>query len=270
MIIRNDFRGKAVLITGGTKGLGLAIGLAFGKLGAQAYLTYKWGSASEESIKKAFEEAGAPAPELIEADVAYQEDTENLLNKIKEKHDGIEVFVSNVSFAQVGQGIEGYRKRSFLKSLEYSAWPFIGYTQEIKKVFGKYPHYVLATSCDGPDTYYPGYDYVATSKVVMEVFARYMAKHLFKEGVRVNIIRARPISTDSLRATFGEEFEPFLKKYYNDDYFIDVEQVGDAAVALCSGLMDAMTGQVILLDKGVSFHDNLMRLFEHRAEYGLE
>jgi enoyl-[acyl-carrier-protein] reductase (NADH) len=97
-----------------------------------------------------------------------------------------------------------------------------------------------------------------------------MAKHLFEEErANVNIIRSRPVSTESLVATFGEQFEPFLRQYYGDDYFIEVEAVGQAALALCSGLMDAMTGQVILLDKGVAFQDNMMRLFEHRADYGL-
>jgi enoyl-[acyl-carrier-protein] reductase (NADH) len=178
--------------------------------------------------------------------------------------------VSNVSFAQVGGGLDSYNRRRLMKSLEYSAWPLMGHVQKIKKVFGRYPRYTLGTSCDGPDTYYPGYEYVAVSKTVIETFCRYMAKQLYEEErAKINVIRSRPVSTESLRATFGEDFEPFLKKYYNDDYFIEVEAVGRAALALCSGLMDAMTGQVILLDKGVAFQDNLMRLFEQRANYGL-
>jgi enoyl-[acyl-carrier-protein] reductase (NADH) len=60
-----------------------------------------------------------------------------------------------------------------------------------------------------------------------------------------------------------------LRKYYSDDYFVELEDFGQAALALCSGLMDAVTGQVILLDKGVAFQDNLMRLFEEREHYGL-
>jgi hypothetical protein len=40
-------------------------------------------------------------------------------------------------------------------------------------------------------------------------------------------------------------------------------------VALTSGLMDAVSGQVILLDKGVCFGNNLMCLFEHRSEHSL-
>jgi enoyl-[acyl-carrier-protein] reductase (NADH) len=269
-MIKNDFRNKAVLVTGGTKGLGLAIALAFAKEGAQTYLTYKWGTADEDALIKSFTDVGAPAPRLLEADASVKEDTIALLEAIKEHHDSIEVFVSNVSFAQVGGDVEQYKRRHFLKSLQYSAWPFMGYTQLTKKIFGSYPRYILATSCDGPETYYPGYEFVASSKVVMETFCKYMGKHLYPEGSRINILRSRPVSTDSLRATFGEDFEPFLRKYYGDDYFISAEEVGEAALCLCSGLLDAMTGQVVLLDRGVAFEDNMMRLFQHREEYGLE
>ena len=269
-MLLNDFTDKAVLITGGTKGLGLATGLAFGRHGAMVYLTNKWGSADELAIRARFAEAGAPEPTIVEADAAADEDTEELMQRIARRHDSVEVFVSNVSFAQVGGDIKKYKKKSLLTSLSYSAWPLISYTQQIHKTFGRYPRYVVGSSCDGPDIYYPGYDFVAASKEMMEVFCRYINAELFDEDVRINILRSRPVSTESLVQTFGEEFEPFLRKYRGDEYFIEAEQVGEATLALCSGLMDAVSGQVILLDKGVAFSDNLMRLFEHRAEYGLE
>jgi enoyl-[acyl-carrier-protein] reductase (NADH) len=270
-MIRNDFHGKAVLITGGTKGLGLAIGLAFGAEGAEVFLTHKWGSADEDEVRRRFADCGAPEPRIIEADASQKDDTKQLLAQIKQTHDEVFVFVSNVSFAQVGPGLDKYKKRSLFKSLEYSAWPMIEHVQQIKQIFGRWPRYTLGTSCDGPDTYYPGYDFVAASKIVMETFCRYMAKHMFESGepARINIIRSRPVPTESLVATFGEGFEPFLRKYFSDDYLVELEEVGQAALALCSGLLDAMTGQVILLDKGVSFEDNLMRMYEHREEYGL-
>ena len=47
----NDFRGKAVLVTGGTRGIGLATGLAFGRRGADVTLTYKWGAEDEDAIR---------------------------------------------------------------------------------------------------------------------------------------------------------------------------------------------------------------------------
>lgn len=269
-MIRNDFNGKAVLVTGGTKGLGLAIGLVFGRRGAHVYLTNKWESADEAKIVHRFNEEGAPLePAIIQADAAEEEDTRRVMSLVRQGHDGLEVFVSNVSFAQVTHGVEEYSKRALFNSLGYSAWPLVGYLQQVKETFGSFPRYVVGTSSDGPDTYYPGYDFVAFSKTVMEVLCRYIATELLDEDVRINILRSRPVSTESLVATFGEEFEPFLKKYYGDNYFILAEEVANAVLALCSGLMDAVSGQVILLDRGVAFSDNLMRLFEERHDYGL-
>ena len=46
----NDFAGRAVLVTGGTRGIGLATGLAFGELGAAVTLTHKWGSVDEDDL----------------------------------------------------------------------------------------------------------------------------------------------------------------------------------------------------------------------------
>jgi NAD(P)-dependent dehydrogenase (short-subunit alcohol dehydrogenase family) len=269
MRLPNDYTDKAVLVTGGTKGLGLAIGLAFGAEGAHVYLTHKWGSADEDQIRQRFAQLGAREPVILEADAALLEDAIALLETVKRDHERIETFISNVSFAQVIKGMEQYNKRAFFKSLDYSAWPFVGYLLQIRQILGCYPRYVIATSCDGPNTYYPGYDFVAVSKAMIETFCRYISTHLFEEDVRVNVLRSRPVATDSLVATFGQGFEPFLKKYYSDDYFIDASEVADAVLALCSGMMDQVSGQVILLDRGVGFCDNLMRLYEDRENYGL-
>ena len=268
--LKNDFSGKAVLITGGTKGIGLATGLAFGRVGARVYLTHKWGSADEPSLAAQFAAVGAHPPVVLAADAAAEEDTRGVFEAVAERHDRLDVLVSNVSFAKVIQSFEDYRRRDFLRSMEYSAWPLVGYVQAAFRTFSKYPRYVIGTSCDGPDVYYPGYDFVAAAKKVTEVFCRYMARHFFEQDVRVNIVRSRPVSTDSLRATFGDEFESFLRKYGGDRYFIEPDEVASAILALCSGWMDAMTGEVIMLDRGVAFSDNLMALFERRDELGLD
>ena len=49
-----DFRDKVVLVTGGTRGIGLAVGLAFGRAGASVYLTHRCGSADEAVIRERF------------------------------------------------------------------------------------------------------------------------------------------------------------------------------------------------------------------------
>ena len=68
-----DLRGKTALITGGTKGIGLASALALAEAGAQVSLTFKWGSADQEKVAEEFAARGALRPGFYEADAAEEQ-----------------------------------------------------------------------------------------------------------------------------------------------------------------------------------------------------
>jgi NAD(P)-dependent dehydrogenase (short-subunit alcohol dehydrogenase family) len=82
--LQQDFKDRVVLITGGTRGIGLACGLAFGRQGARTVLTHRWGSADEDELRARFVAVGAPPPLVIEADASREEDTARLLGRLKE------------------------------------------------------------------------------------------------------------------------------------------------------------------------------------------
>ena len=256
-----DFSGKVALITGGTRGIGLETGLSFGKRGALCVLTYRWGDHDEESIYNAFAKVKAPKPILIQADVSNNDDTIALLNQLKEHTTKIDIFISNVSSAMVISCFEDYTLKGLKQSISYSTWPMIGYTKEIHKVFGHYPKYIIGVSSTGPTDYSIGYDYVAASKTVMEVFVKYLNFRLRKFDVCINAVRSRAIKTQSLEATFGKELADFAKKFVPDNYWIQPEELSESIVALCSGYCDTISGQTITVDKGTSFFDNLMEIY---------
>ncbi|NVB38689.1 SDR family oxidoreductase [Pseudenhygromyxa sp. WMMC2535] len=270
-LMRRRLEGKAVIITGGTKGIGLACGLAFGSCGARTYLTNRWGSADEGAIASAFAEVGAPAPVILEADASLDEDTASLMERVHADvgDGGLEVLISNVSFAHISQEHHDLSFKGLKRSLTYSAWPFVSYLQHAKQRFGRLPRYAIGMSSRGPEYFLPGYDFVAASKAVMETFCRYLTSDLLDEDIRINVLRANPVETESLEATFGPEFAPFCKKWYAEGFFIQPREVAEAALALCSGLMDGVRGQVLLLDRGFGFSDNVVRLFTERERYGL-
>ncbi len=267
-MIQINMENKVVLITGGTKGIGLATALEFAKAGAQLYLTYKWGSVDNNIIYKKFETIKAKKPVLIEADVSRDEDTDKLLAEIAQQKKGIDVFISNVGFAQRTMTIDEYKKSSLFKTLEYSTWPMIEYSRKIKKQFGKYPKYIVGISSDGPDHFYQGYDFVAASKALLEFFAKYLSIHLFKEGSRVNVIRFGTVRTESFSQIFGAEFFDFLKKNnIPDEMVLQPEDCGKVVFGLCSGYMDALNGQIITADLGMPLQDNIMmRYLDSKAE----
>ncbi|OQX29294.1 MAG: hypothetical protein B0D92_04540 [Spirochaeta sp. LUC14_002_19_P3] len=255
-----DLSGKTALITGGTGGIGLAAGLELGAAGANTVLTYRWGSHSEEEIGRLFKEKGAPVPLLLEADVSHEEDTRAVMAQIAEKYPGIDIFISNVGFAMKAETLNDYRKKSLYKSFDYSVWPLIDYVRCAKETFGRYPATIVGVSSNGPDNYYRGYDYVAASKALLEFFTRYMSVHLYREGCRVNAIRFGTVKTPSFTAIFGEEYFKWLKecKGVGEDSMLTPADCGKVILAVCSGLMNAMNGQIINADLGLPFQDNAM------------
>jgi len=184
-------------------------------------------------------------------------------------HGGLEVLLSNVCVVPINEGLESLTRRAMLKSMEYSAWPFVSYLQQARQVLGRYPRYVVGSSSDGPDNFYAHYEYVALVKGVMEVLCRYLSKQLLDEDIRLNIVRTRNVITESALAVHGADYPEFVKRYGGEAHFIEAEEVADTILALCSGLLDALSGQIINVDRGGPFHDNLMRLYRHREEYGL-
>lgn len=265
-----EMNGKVALITGGTMGIGLATALKFGANGVHTVLTHRWGSADEEDIYRQFEELGAPRPMIVEADVTNKDDTELLLERIGREHTGVDIFISNVAFAQRVNSFKDYSLRNLTKSIEYTAWPMWAYSDAMNKKFGRYPKYIVGLSSDGPDSFFAYYDFVAMSKAVLETMCRYMNFRLRKEGVRVNIIRSRMVPTKSFDATFGKPFHDFAAQLGFDDCYVSVEEIANVILALSSGLLDAVGGQVIMADRGFVFFDSLMGAYERSDAYPTE
>ncbi len=256
------YDGKVVLVTGGTTGIGLATALAFARHGAHCVITHRWGSADEAELREKFRRVEAPEPLIVEADILRSEDTTALFKTIVREHGRLDAFVSNASAAVTVQSLDDLTERAFLRSMRATAWPTVEYTLAAKRELGAYPRYVVLMSSDGPDRFTPAYDFVACGKAAVESLARYLAYRLRDDGVRVNVVRSRAIRTDAFTDTFGAEFYGFLRKFVREDWFMAPEEVGDAAYALCSGMFDAMTGQVVMVDRGNTFADGISHVFE--------
>lgn len=267
--MRPDLAGKTALVTGGTAGVGLATGLALGAAGARCWLTFRLGSADESEIRAKFAELGAPAPVLVQSDIGLAEDIEELVRQLRGAVDRLDVFVSNAANALVVRRLDDWTLRGLQQSVRGSVWPTIGITLALREAFGVPPRHVVAMSSDGPDHHAPGYDMIAASKSMLETAVRYLAVRLGPEGCRVNAIRSRGVATSSLDAVFGPELRSWMHRYAPARWWVPADEVAGAVLALCSGRLDAVTGQVLTIDRGSAFADNLMRLWCEREELEL-
>jgi NAD(P)-dependent dehydrogenase (short-subunit alcohol dehydrogenase family) len=249
-MIMPDFAGRAALVTGGTRGLGKAIAMEFARANARVFVTHRWGSVEETELAGEFDAAGLSPPVVVEADASDHAATRTLMAHIKSQTSQLHAVVSNVSFAKAVNDIDDLKRSSMDLSLAYSAWPVVDLAQSAHAAFGSYPRYVMAISSDGVEVCHDNYDLAGVSKAVLETLCRYLAVRLKPHGVRVNVVRPGYVDTPSARAIIGEDVVESVKDRV--DLLMDPRGIGQVCVALSSGLLDAVTGQVLTVDEGIS------------------
>jgi enoyl-[acyl-carrier protein] reductase I len=110
---------------------------------------------------------------------------------------------------------------------------------------------VLTLTYQGSDRVMPYYNVMGPAKASLEASVKYLAASLGTYGVRVNAISAGPIRT--LAASGIQGFRKMLDLNAQTAALgenVSIEQVGNAALFLCSPWASGITGEVLFVDGG--------------------
>ena len=101
---------------------------------------------------------------------------------------------------------------------------------------------------------WPVYDWMGVAKAALESTARYLARDLGPDGVRVNLVAAGPLETVAARGIpgFGGLADRWTEQAPLGWDVDDPSPVADTACFLLSGLSRSITGQILRVDGGYS------------------
>ena len=114
-----NLRNKSVLVTGGSRGLGLVLAREFARNGARVAICAR----DDEELQQAIDDLqsyGADAM-AVKCDVTNTSDVEHMMNRIRERFGRIDVLVNNAGTIQVGP-LEVMKREDFEHAMKTHFW----------------------------------------------------------------------------------------------------------------------------------------------------
>ena len=252
-----SFKGKSVIVTGGSKGIGRGIATVFARQGAKVTITAR----GEEALKLATAE--------IEGDIRYE------LCDVSDWA-SVQSMVANVVMTQGGLDVicanAGAFPQTKIIDMDPEEWDDVMATNlrsSFLCVKAVIPHFekigkgrvVLTSSITGAITGFPGWSHYGASKSGQLGFLKTAAMELSRYNTTINAVMPGNIYTEGLQ-NLGQEYLDTMAASIPLKRLGDVEDIGNAALFFASDEAAYITGQQIVVDGGQIIPESLEALAE--------
>jgi NAD(P)-dependent dehydrogenase (short-subunit alcohol dehydrogenase family) len=246
-----DMTGRVVVVTGGTRGIGLALAEGYVAAGARVVVASRKPEACEQAAAHlrdlGGEALGVPA-HLGELDAL-----DALVARTVDAFGGVDVVVNNAATA-LAQPLGQFTPEAWSKSFDVN---LRGPVFLVQKAL---PH-LEASSCaavlnvisSGAFLFSPDTAMYTAAKAALMQFTRSMAAAYVSRGIRVNALAPGATDTDMVRRTPPESQEGMRLASLQKRIASPDEMVGPALL-LTSDAGSFITGQVIVADGGLVPH----------------
>lgn len=250
-----SLKGRSVVVTGGSKGIGKGIARVFAEAGAKVAIITRHGDQAEAAAKEIGHGAFG-----VTGDIRLLATMEKAMKTVADRSGGLDVLCANA----------GIFPPSKLEEMTDDTWDEVVDTNlkgTFHSVKAAVPYLkksdqgrvVITSSITGPITGFPGWTHYGATKAGQLGFMRTACIELAKYGITVNAVMPGNVITEGLK-DLGEEYIRTMAASVPLKRLGTVEEIGYAALFLASKEAGYITGQTIVVDGGQTVPESLEAL----------
>jgi 3-oxoacyl-[acyl-carrier protein] reductase len=244
----DSVKGRSVIVTGASKGIGRGIALCFGAAGCKVMVVSR-NLGEARSVVAEITAAGGTA-QSVSADVTQREDMQAMVEATLQAFGAVHVLCANAGMFPAAK-LESMSEADFDTVMDTNLkGTFLSVQACLKPMQAqKFGRVILTSSITGPITGYPGWTHYGASKAGQLGFMRTAALEVARFGITVNAIMPGNIATEGLN-DMGPDYLRRMEAAVPMRRLGTVAEIGHAAVFLASDEAAYITGQGLVIDGG--------------------
>ncbi len=265
-----DLKGKVVIVTGSTRGIGYEIARVFKEMGSRVVVNARNANEVQDTVKRLSEEISEGEVIGVVGDVSRYEDCENIVKTTVDRFSRVDVLVNNAGINMIRDSlnlsIDDWERtlRIDLFGAFYMS-QLVARVMVSKRIKGSI---INIASMVGPIVALPKRAAYAAAKAGLVGLTRVLAVEWAPLGIRVNAIAPGYIwsSAQEVNIARGEYTRQDIEGRVPMGRYGDAREVAYVAAFLASELSSYVTGALITVDGGWTIYGGWERLLRQIQE----